>query len=74
MRRAVERHEAGEATVIPILLRSCDWKGTPFEKIQGLPKDMTPVTASKDRDAAWAAVAKSIREVAENLNSPKART
>jgi internalin A len=73
VRRAVERHEAGEATVIPILLRACDWKGTPFEKIQGLPKDMTPVTASKDRDAVWTGIATSIRAVAENPNNPKGR-
>ncbi len=73
VRRAVERHEAGEATVIPILLRACDWKGTPFEKIQGLPKDLTPVTASKDRDAVWTGIATSIRAVAENLNSPQRR-
>lgn len=70
VKQAVERHESGEATVIPILLRPCDWKGAPFEKIQGLPKDMTPVTASKDRDAAWTAIATSIRAVAEDLNNP----
>jgi internalin A len=73
VRRAVERHEAGEATVIPILLRSCEWKGAPFEKIQGLPKDLTPVTASKDRDAAWTAIASGIRAVAESLRDTKGR-
>ncbi|MET0650724.1 MAG: COR domain-containing protein [Pyrinomonadaceae bacterium] len=73
VRRAVERHEAREATVIPILLRSCDWKGAPFEKIKGLPRDMTPVMSFEHRDAAWTAIAASIREVAENLNHPKGR-
>ena len=73
VRRAVERHDAGEAVVIPIMLRACDWKGTPFEKIQGLPKNMTPVTASNDRDAVWAAVAKGIRAVAESLNNTQGR-
>ena len=73
MKRAVERHEKGDATVIPILLRACDWKGAPFEEIQGLPKDMKPVIEFEHRDAAWAAIATSIRAVAENLNSPKGR-
>jgi internalin A len=73
VRRAVERHEKGEAVVIPIMLRACDWKGTPFEKLQGLPKNMTPVTASKDRDAVWAAVAAGIRAVAESLNNAQGR-
>ncbi len=68
VRRAVERHEKGEATVIPILLRDCDWKGAPFERIQGLPKDMRPVNSSKDRDPVWKSIAASIRAVAENHN------
>lgn len=63
--RALERHEAGNATVIPVLLRSCDWKGAPFGKLQGLPKDMAPITSWKDRDAAWTDVATGIRAVAE---------
>ena len=29
MKRALERHQAGEARVIPILLRPVDWKGAP---------------------------------------------
>lgn len=66
--RAMQRHEAGDATVIPVLLRSCDWKGAPFGKLQGLPKDMAPVNASKDRDAAWTEVAAGIRAAAERSN------
>ena len=27
---AMERHESGEALVIPVILRPADWKGTPF--------------------------------------------
>ena len=45
MRRAIERHEAGEARVIPIILRPVIWKGAPFEKLQALPKDAKPVTS-----------------------------
>lgn len=65
VKQALKRHESEEATVIPVLLRSCDWKGAPFGKLQGLPKDMTPVTAWRDRDAAWTDVATGIRAVAE---------
>ena len=45
MRRAMERHESGEARVIPIILRPAIWKGAPFEKLQALPKDAKPVTS-----------------------------
>jgi internalin A len=66
---ALERHEFGEATVVPVMLRTCDWKRAPFAKIQGLPRDMKPVTAWEDRDAAWTNVARGIREVVEKSSS-----
>src|SRR5690349_21283752 len=36
MKRALERHEAGEARVIPIILKPVDWKDAPFSKLQVL--------------------------------------
>ena len=65
MKRALERHASGEAIVVPILLRACDWKGAPFGKLQGLPQGMKPVTAWPDRDVAWTDVAAGIRAIAE---------
>lgn len=69
MRRAIDRHEAGIARVVPIALRSCDWEPTLFAKlkIQGLPKGMQPVASSpkNKRDAIWAEVAKGIRQAAQ---------
>jgi len=66
--RAMARHHAGEATVIPIVLRECDWTSAPFGKLQGLPKDVIPVVKHRDRDTAWADVARGIRAVAERGN------
>jgi len=73
MRRALERHELGEARVIPVVLRPCDMDGAPFYKLQGLPKDMKPVTRWIDQDEAFTDVAIGIRKVAEELrsNSPR---
>jgi hypothetical protein len=65
VRRALERHEAGEARVIPIILRACDWGGTPFAKLQALPKDANPVTSFSDRDKAFAEIAEGIMMAAE---------
>jgi hypothetical protein len=48
LKRAMERHEAGEARVIPIILRQTDWAGAPFGKLQALPKDAKPVTLWPD--------------------------
>ena len=61
MKRAVERHDRGEATVIPVILRPCDWHGAPFGKLQGLPKDAKPVISWRDRDEAFKNVAEGIR-------------
>src|SRR5258708_1682704 len=30
VKRAMERHKAGEAIVIPVILRDVDWSGAPF--------------------------------------------
>src|SRR5260370_30315226 len=33
MKQALERHEAGEARVIPIILKPVDWSGAPFSRL-----------------------------------------
>lgn len=68
MQRAIERHNAGTARVIPIILRPCDWRGSPFSKLQILPKDAKPVTQWSDRDAAFLNVVEGLRQA---LNSVK---
>lgn len=62
MLRAMERHEAGEAVVIPVILRQCVWQGAPFGKLQGLPKDFRPVKEWPDLDQAFTDIARSIRK------------
>src|SRR5579884_2817335 len=44
MQRALERHERGEAIVIPVILRPAYWHGKPLGKLQALPTDGKPVT------------------------------
>jgi hypothetical protein len=67
MKRALERHEAGEARVIPIILRPVDWKGAGFAHLQALPKDGKAVTDWASRDTAFKNVAEGIRRVVEEL-------
>ena len=61
-RQALERHARGEARVVPILVRPCDWKNAPFTEIQGLPSDLKPVTSWGDRDSAWLDVTQGLRK------------
>ena len=64
MQRAMERHEAGEARVVPIILKPVDWSGAPFGKLQAFPKDAKPVTKWTNRDEAFLNIAQGIREAA----------
>lgn len=53
--RAMERHTAKEAVVIPINLRNIDnWEEMPFGKLQAIPRNNKPVIEWSNRDAAFA--------------------
>ena len=65
--QAMERHEAGEACVIPIILRACDWAGTPFSKLQALPKNARPVRQWEDRDDVFLNIVQGIRKAIKEL-------
>jgi hypothetical protein len=71
MTRALERHEAGTAIVIPVILRACDWHHAPFGKLLATPRDGKPVTQWPDRDEAFLQVAQAIRKAAERWQGPK---
>ena len=62
MSRALERHQSGQARVIPVILRSCDWKNAPFGKLQVVPRDGRPITLWPDLDEAFLDVVKQIHE------------
>src|SRR5712692_7966993 len=69
MQRALQRHQANEARVIPILLRPVDWNEAPFAHLQALPTGAKPITTWRNRDAAFTDVAAGIRRVIEDLSS-----
>ena len=68
LKRAMERHEAGEARVIPVILRPVDnWDEAPFGKLQAFPTNGKPVTTWSNRDEAFANVAQAIRKAVQEL-------
>jgi hypothetical protein len=67
MKRALERHEAGEARVIPIILRPVDWASASFSKLQALPRDGKAVTTWSNQDEAFTQIAQGIRQIALGL-------
>ncbi len=69
MKRALERHDANECRVIPVILRPADWETAPFAKLQAVPKNGKPITSWTNRDTGYLDAAKAIRKAAEELSS-----
>lgn len=69
MTEALRRHDAGEARVIPIILRPCPWEEAPFSRLQVLPRDGEAITAWADRDAVCLDVARGIMAVVRELTT-----
>jgi len=66
---AMQRQQKGEARVIPVILRNCDWQSTLYGKLQALPTGATPVKQFADPDEAYTDIAKGIRGVVEYMLS-----
>jgi hypothetical protein len=66
--RALARHEAHEAVVVPVILKPVDWEGAPFGKLLALPTDARPITNWRSRADAFADVARGIRRALENFS------
>jgi hypothetical protein len=71
LRRAMERHEAGTARVIPIILRDCLWRKALFAKLQALPTNGEAVESERWRfdNEAFRDIAEGIELAAEELLS-----
>ncbi|HMX80453.1 MAG TPA: toll/interleukin-1 receptor domain-containing protein [Ferruginibacter sp.] len=69
LKTAMERHERGEARVIPIILRTCEWSEMPYAKLQALPTNAKPISSFTDTDVAYTEVAKGIRMLVDHMLS-----
>lgn len=66
---ALRRHNAGEARVVPIVLRPCAWEETPFGSFQALPRDARPISRWPDRDEACLDAARGVMRAVDELTS-----
>jgi len=69
MREAMRRHAAGQARVIPVILRPCLWQTAPFAQVQAVPKDAKPLTTWSNRDEGCLDAASRIMEVVKELTT-----
>lgn len=65
MTRALERHEAGEARVIPIIVEPCDWKASPLRRLKALPRDGNPISEWTNQNNAFLDIVTEIRRVVD---------
>jgi len=73
MKRALARHDAHQARVIPIILRPTDWKSTPFAKLKALPTDGKAVVLWGSHDDAFVDVVKCIKRAIRSLHDSASR-
>jgi hypothetical protein len=71
LQNAMDRHARKEATVIPVILRSCLWHRTPFAKLQAVPKDARPVREWENIDKALTDAAQSISDKVNDILESK---
>jgi hypothetical protein len=57
---AMRQHEEGQARVIPVILRPCDWQRTPFGQLLATPKDGKPIKSFRDVDLGFLDVVRMI--------------
>jgi TIR domain-containing protein len=67
MQKVMTLHYTGEAFVIPVIMRPVDWHDAPFGQLQALPQNGRPVTTWPNRDEAFLAIARGIRDVAMGI-------
>ena len=66
---AMRRHEGGDAIVVPIILRPCDWQNLPFGKLQAATRDGRPIVKFPTLDDGFLEVVHSIKAAAERISA-----
>lgn len=65
MARALERHAAGEARVVPIIVEVCEWQRTPLGKLKAVPRDGKAVSEWTNPNIAFLDVTQELRRILE---------
>lgn len=66
MQRALERHDAGEARVVPIIVEPCDWVEMPqLRRLKAVPKDGNPISEWANANNAYLNIVQEIRRIVD---------
>jgi WD40 repeat protein len=64
---ALERHDRGDARVIPIRLSDVDLEGTYLSELRMLPNNREFISGSRDKSHVYAEIARTIRQIAVEM-------
>jgi hypothetical protein len=69
MRNALQRHECGEAVVIPVILRTCAWLQLPFGKLLAATVDGKPIVQFPTYDDGFVQVVDAVSRALDKLGA-----
>jgi len=67
LQRALEKHNTGEAKIIPVIVNPCEWLESPLKKLKAVPKDGKPISKYPNQHDAFLEITTAIRKVAEKI-------
>lgn len=72
MEQAIQRHNAGEAVIVPILLKKvAGFNRLPFAKISALPRGLNPISEWEQQEDAWYEVEGEISKLITKLEEKR---
>jgi hypothetical protein len=68
--KALDRHRAGKARLIPLIVRPCNWEDTPLSELQTATGDTRPLANWRNKDAAYMIIEKQLEKVWREFREP----
>ena len=67
IKRAIEKHQKGEAVIVPVIIKYCDFSSLPLNEFQALPKNVRPIEDWSPRNKGWLDVTNQLKVVIKNF-------
>lgn len=69
--RALQRHRAGEAKVIPVIVHPCDWKNSPLGFLRATPQDGRPISKFPNVHDGYHQVVEDLRNALDDFSDDR---
>jgi predicted GTPase len=72
MIKAFQLHDEGKVIIVPIIVRPCSWKNSPFANFQVLPSEGKPISNWTNKDDAWLNIFDSLNNLCKSVHEKTA--